>query len=579
MSLTDVIGYFNLVAFAALGIIAIREWRRRRQRAAAWAAASFGALGIVVVLGQLVPDDPEGFVEIALQRVDIAVLVVFPYLLYRFTTAFRMAPRPLEWVVSLATAALVVWTFALPDVPESGEPRPAWFWAYLVAFLVHWTALSVVVAGRLWRAGRGQPSVARRRMRLLAFAAAALTLALFVAAVGGEPNSARQVVAALLATASALGFLLGIAPPEVVRMVWRRPETERLRNAMQELIAVARTPAEVVERVLPPIAEVVGARAVAFVDSDGEVVAAHGVDRADADRAARGEQPGLAADARLIRLDVNGNALLVWTSPYAPFFGAEELGLLRTLVTLTALAVDRARLFEHERSAREALEQASELKTNFVALAAHELRTPVTTIHGFATTLNRLGDRLGAAQQVELRHTLEREAARMAALVEQLLDLSRLDAEAVAIEPQRLAVRERVLELVRTAAAERIDDVAVQVPDELAVSADPDAFDRIVSNLVTNALRYGEAPVEITAEQRDTHFRLAVQDRGPGVPDAFVPLLFERFARSDESRARARGTGLGLAIARSYAHAHGGDLLYTPREPRGARFELILPTR
>ena len=81
---------------------------------------------------------------------------------------------------------------------------------------------------------------------------------------------------------------------------------------------------------------------------------------------------------------------------------------------------------------------------NFVALAAHELRTPVTTIHGFVQTLHHLGDRLDDAQQAQLRTALEQQTVRMASLVEQLLDLSRLDAEAVDVRPQRIQLRERL---------------------------------------------------------------------------------------------------------------------------------------
>src|SRR6185312_5579752 len=94
----------------------------------------------------------------------------------------------------------------------------------------------------------------------------------------------------------------------------------------------------------------------------------------------------------------------------------------------------------------------------------------------------------------------------------------------------------------------------------------------------TNAFRYGEPPIRVSAEQTDRHLRLSVEDSGAGVAPAFVPDLFERFTRSDGSRASAAGTGLGLAIARSYARAHGGDLVYEDGVPQGAKFNLILPS-
>jgi signal transduction histidine kinase len=201
----------------------------------------------------------------------------------------------------------------------------------------------------------------------------------------------------------------------------------------------------------------------------------------------------------------------------------------------------------------------------------------VTTIHGFAQTLDQLWDRLTHDQQRELRGALAGQTARMVALVEQLLDLSRLVAEAIEIKPERIPVRRRLEEVVRGAAGARAGEVEIAVADELEAVVDANVFDRVLSNLITNAFRYGEPPVIVTAEQSDNHLRIAVEDRGRGVAPEFVPDLFERFSRSDSSRSISGGTGLGLAIARSYAVAHAGDLRYEPADPHGARFQLVLP--
>jgi two-component system osmolarity sensor histidine kinase EnvZ len=99
----------------------------------------------------------------------------------------------------------------------------------------------------------------------------------------------------------------------------------------------------------------------------------------------------------------------------------------------------------------------------------------------------------------------------------------------------------------------------------------------VAANLILNALRYGEAPVEVRC-QDGTRFRLLVEDYGPGVDPEFVPQLFDRFSRSDDTRrSGAPGAGLGLAIATAYAEALGGRLDYEPAEPSGARFVLSLP--
>jgi two-component system, OmpR family, sensor histidine kinase MtrB len=206
-----------------------------------------------------------------------------------------------------------------------------------------------------------------------------------------------------------------------------------------------------------------------------------------------------------------------------------------------------------------------------------ELRAPVATVHALAETFARRTPDIPPETLAELNRQLFIQTDRLRLLVEQLLDLSRLEAQAIAIEPIRFPVRSRVEELVGTIAGARAGEIDVEVPEDLEATADLDAFDRVVSNLLQNALRYGRPPIGVRASQNDRHFRLIVEDRGHGVPPEFVPDLFERFTRSSEARTRAGGTGLGLAIARSYAHAHRGDLLYENAEPHGARFQLVLP--
>jgi signal transduction histidine kinase len=562
--LSTALNVVNSVLFVVLAAVAVRRWLRKRDDAAGWLTLSFLALGLIVTVGRLIPAHPHGFVLGGLLRLEIELLVLFPYLGYRFATAFVPPSRRLQRVVSLLTLGLSIWTFALPSIPASGDPRRSGFLVYVAAFLVHWTLLSVVVTTRLWRAGRGQPSVARTRMRLLSFASAALTVAIIGSALATDSSSPGAVVVQAIALLSAVAFLLGFEPPQLVRAAWRTPEQQRLQEAIRGLMTLATTRAEVAQRVLGPVAALVGARAACIFDEDGNVLAEQLVP----------EQ----TDVEPVRVEEPGVVLHVWTSPYAPFFGEDELRALHTVAALTGIALDRVRLFEQEHQSRLALERANELMTNFVALAAHELRTPVTTVHGFVQTLNHLGDRLEESQKDELRLALEQQTARMAALVEQLLDLSRLDAEAVEVKPQELDLRRRLEDVVAVAAGSRLADVRVEVLGPSAAVVDPSILDHIVTNLVTNALRYGQAPVLVSAAVDDGHVRISVEDAGPGVAFEIEETLFERFTRAGVARDRVAGTGLGLAIARAYARAHSGDLRYERGQPAGARFVVELPT-
>jgi signal transduction histidine kinase len=556
----------NLVAFIALGVIALVTWRRRRDHASVWAAAAFGSLAVLELLS-LIPAHERNVGEKVVTRIEVVILVLFPYLLFRFTNAFRRAGRALGRALLGLTLVLVVWTCAIPRYPQPDEPRSAGFQAFLFLFLIHWTVLSIAAAVLLWRAGRQQPTVARRRMQFLAFASAALTLALILVLPTSNSDSWWALGTQVLGLASVIAFLVGFAPPQVVRFLWRAPETERFQTAMASLLAFAETQEEVASRVIEPAAQLVGARAAAIRNADGRLVGAWNVP-------AEGRPWD---DAQLVEVEAPGATLAVWTTPEAPFFGEDELALLHALGAVTGLALDRVRLYQAEHESRLQLERANEVKANFIALAAHELRTPMTTIHGFVTTLYHLGDRLDEDQRQAVRDALIQQTDRMSRLVEQLLDLSRLDADVIEIVPESVKVRDEVEEIVRTVAPDP-GAVELDVPVDAIATIDRNVLDRVIGNLITNAFRYGSPPVIVTAERTDRHLRVSVEDRGRGVAPEFIPDLFERFSRSEGSRASVAGTGLGLAIARSYARAHGGELIYEDAVPSGARFRLVLPT-
>jgi K+-sensing histidine kinase KdpD len=245
-------------------------------------------------------------------------------------------------------------------------------------------------------------------------------------------------------------------------------------------------------------------------------------------------------------------------------FRRDDVELLELVAARVALAIERARLHEEARL-------LDRLKTNFVAIASHELRTPATAVYGVLTTLERRGDELTPEVRDQLLRTGVEQGERLRRLLEELLDLSRLDSGAIKVDPKPLVVRPALEQIARLALAPGTP-VSFDVPVDLAAVADRLVLDRVVSNLLSNATRYGEPPFRVSAEQRDRHLRITVSDEGAGVPEELRSRLFERFAPGAETGS----SGLGLAIARLYARAHGGDIVYDPLD-RGARFELVLP--
>ncbi len=222
------------------------------------------------------------------------------------------------------------------------------------------------------------------------------------------------------------------------------------------------------------------------------------------------------------------------------------------------------------------LERLDEARSQFIELASHELRTPIAVVNGISATLHLRGDELNSQQLRELRRTLYVQSCRLSELTEQLLDLTRLDSDAIALTPIRFHPRERIEELLTRIAPDRLGEVEIGVEPRLEIYTDPHAFERVVANLLTNAFRYGAPPVAVKARPNDDVL-FVVEDRGPGVPAEFVPLLFERFSQADGGLVRRQGAGLGLAIAKSFATALGGDLSYEAAKPSGARFCFALP--
>jgi signal transduction histidine kinase len=255
----------------------------------------------------------------------------------------------------------------------------------------------------------------------------------------------------------------------------------------------------------------------------------------------------------------------------------DELAVLSTLGVVAAGLVEKAdRVAQLDVALAEARE-LDQAKSNFVSNASHELRTPIAVAHGIAATLYLRGGELLDEQIFELRSTLYEHTSRLRSLADQLLDLSQLDAHAVALRRERFPARERLDALVGRIAHDRTRDVSLAVPPGLELEADPLAFELVVSNLLDNALRYGRPPIEVRVANGNA-VRLVVEDCGDGVEPAFVPRLFERFTRSTRSRGRRpEGAGLGLAIAASSAEAMGGRLSYEPATPSGARFTFELP--
>ncbi|MBD3678102.1 MAG: PAS domain-containing protein [Rhodobacteraceae bacterium] len=234
------------------------------------------------------------------------------------------------------------------------------------------------------------------------------------------------------------------------------------------------------------------------------------------------------------------------------------------------------------------LQQAGQMRRDFVANVSHELRTPLTALSGFIETL-RTSARDDPAARERFLGIMERETARMGRLVRDLLSLSRVEVDERVRPVGTIKINDILkgsIQSLESLAAERGATITFE-PDETAadIPGDGDQLAQVFVNLIENAIKYGRGQVTISVSQSENEpslrgpaVRIDVQDNGEGIGEEHLPRLTERFYRVDSHRSREMGgTGLGLAIVKHIVNRHRGRLRISSEPDRGSRFSVILP--
>lgn len=584
--------------FGVVGYQAVRQPSRVRTDT----ALLFGAIAIVVAQQWLVaalslPVPP------LVSALSATIVMSFPYLLLRLVDDFAGVPARVQ---HLAAAGLVLSAISLFASPT---PRPV---PLTLFYVLYFLAVQIYAAAAIVKASRRSVGVTRRRLQTVAGGSVLLGLVLLVAgarALAPDASDLWGILSRVFGLASGMAYYLGFATPTFLRRAWQEPE---LRAFLARAARLPRLPSTqaIVAELCSGTASALGvpSATIGLWDVDrgvlrfGEGATAVEVGSGDmvAGRAFADQRPTFAANA--VEADPQHAALyrqygsvavmaapitagelrlgvLVVYAARAPLFAEDDLALLQLMADQAAVILESRRLID-EAARVHAQEEATRLKDDFLSSAAHDLKTPLTTIIAQSQLLERRA-RIRPTEPPDLAslQRLTAEATRLRTLVLTILDSARAE------YGQWIGNRETLdlADLARSAClrfGSAIHPCRVEADQPVVGTFDRARMDQVLENLLGNAVKYspdgGEIVVRVWREGDEAN--MTVTDRGIGVPSTDLPHLFERFHRgANVDDRRFAGMGLGLFIVRGIVEGHGGRIRASSRVGSGTTFHVTLP--
>jgi signal transduction histidine kinase len=562
-------------AFVALALFTLTDWIRHRDRQRVWLVTALVSLSGLAVLTPLA-----ALVGLPAQLVTDLAVVLFVLSGYALLM-FRNSLIPLG---TRLTAAITMWTAlvaivgVIADLSSNPQSQRSTFQLVAVGLIViTWVVCVVEPIFRLGLSSIGRPSVEGSRLRSLSLGYAGLVAVIVASTVAGpELRSATAAVVVDLVVLFMVPLLYAsFAPPLWLRQLWSRSEEDELRKALHELLLYSPDRATLASRALAGGARMVGAPAGFIQDSDGSILAAHGLTHKEA--AALNAGADTAHSVLRIPLDLtHGPGMMtILAGPFTPLFGQWEISRLRGFAVSITAGLDRVSLTGRIA----ALEKA---KTDFLDFASHELRGPITVIKGYLTMIaaGSLGDvSPRAAAVIPL---LVAKADEVNSMLEQMIETSRLEEGRLALKKERSDIAGLTEDAIQNLGPLVSDhEVDIKRPFEpLWADVDPDRLQIVVRNLVSNAVKYSPAgaPIAVKIARRDHHALVTVTDKGIGIDKDDQRNLFTRFGRiQSAATAHTSGAGLGLWLSREIARMHDGDLTVESEPGKGSTFTLEIP--
>jgi signal transduction histidine kinase len=539
-----------------------------------------------------------------LSALVIALVLAMPYLLLRLVDDFTHVRGWVKRAAELGLAAGIVATYATG--PTLGLP-------VLLYVVLYFFVLAIYCAGAFIRTARRSRGVTRRRMEAISLGSILLGTGILVAGLAplARPDDRiiLQALQQLLSLGAGVAYYLGFAPPPILRRAWQEPE---LRSFLARAASLPRLPTtlDIVRELERGAASSTGTSAriglwdedaakLRFWDDNDTIVEieagkhlagrAFELQRRIFSTNPIRDNPDLADGYRsrnigaILAAPITAGerrlGVLTLSAARPPIFAVSDIELAGLLADQAAVILESRALIDHAARVR-AREEATRLKEDFLSAAAHDLKTPLTTVVAQAEFLERRATREPRAPaDITGIRRIVRESKRLAGLVGDLLDATRLEQGKLVgeREPVDLAT------LAQEVAAHDTGD-----PRECRIEAnapvvgvyDRRRVEQLLQNLIENARKYSpeRTPVTVRVWQQDGEARVAVQDSGIGIPAADLPRIFERFSRaSNVDDRRFHGMGLGLFICRGIVEEHGGRIWVESEVGKGSTFHVGLP--
>ncbi len=585
MTADQFIQYLTWSVYVLIFLLVLSNALRRPIRPNVDIALFFAVPAIIVAfsVASMLQMVPAGALPNAILTV---LLVSISYMLLRLVDDFSDVPGWLMRGSEVALALLVVGTFAFKP------PRPGWF---SILQLIYILAPLIYTIAAFMREARRSSGVTKRRIRAVAAGSIFLFLIFFIAGIAlffPELVGITAPLSELCGLASGIAYFIGFATPSILRRAWQEPE---LRAFLGRAASLPRLPdtASIISEMERGVASSLGVpgASIAIWDDGKQVLkSSYGgkqIEMAPVDTMASGRafltqtpvlmrevQPDNPAYASAIQVGVKAllaapitagtkrlGTLLAY-APHTPMFADEDLALVQLLADQAAVIMESRALIDEAARVR-AQEEVTRLKDDFLSAAAHDLKTPLTTLIAQSELLERKALRnpdapadLGGLQK------LKKEAHRLNALVRELLDATRTEQGRLVEVREEIDLAASAREVCEHNTSERHPCI-VEAHGLVVGLYDGNRILQLIENLVENAVKYSPdgGPVRVGVWNEDGRNHLTVADTGIGIPKEDLAHVFERFHRgTNVNDRRFAGMGLGLFICKGIVEQHGGRI-------------------